>query len=117
LTVIKHIHYLSRPKFNQMKSDIFYQYVERITELFRITKEELFSKSKRRDLVDARYLLYYVCYKRPMSLAYIQKYMSENGYEIKHSSVIYGINVISERVKSDSDYMQVVKDLEKAVFI
>jgi len=100
-----------------MKSDIFYQYVERITELFRITKEELFSKSKRRDLVDARYLLYYVCYKRPMSLAYIQKYMSENGYEIKHSSVIYGINVISERVKSDSDYMQVVKDLEKAVFI
>jgi len=43
--------------------------------------------------------------------------MSENGYEIKHSSVIYGINVISERVKSDSDYMQVVKDLEKAVFI
>jgi chromosomal replication initiation ATPase DnaA len=100
-----------------MKSDIFYQYVERITELFRITKEELFSKSKRRDLVDARYLLYYMCYKRPMSLAYIQKYMSENGYAIKHSSVIYGINVISERVKSDSDYMQVVKDLEKAVFI
>ena len=94
-----------------MKSDIFYQYVDRITELFRITKEELFSKSKRRDLVDARYLLYYLCYKRPMSLSYIQKYMAENNYYISHSSVIYGINIIIERVKDDNDYMQVVKDI------
>lgn len=100
-----------------MKSDIFYQYVERITELFRIPKEELFSKSKRRDLVDARYLLYYLCYKRPMSLSYIQRYMSENGYFIRHSSVIYGINTVIEKVKEDSDYMQVVKDIEKTVFI
>lgn len=100
-----------------MKSDIFYQYVERITELFRITKEELFSKSKRRDIVDARYLLYYLCYKRPMSLSYIQKYMLENDYQIGHSSVIYGVNTVIEKVKNDSDYMQVVKDIQKAVFI
>lgn len=99
-----------------MKSDIFYQYVDRITELFRITREELFSKSKRRDLVDARYLLYYLCYTRPMSLSYIQKYMAENSYLISHSSVIYGINIIIDRVKDDSDYMQVVKDIQKAVF-
>lgn len=52
-----------------------------------------------------------------MSLSYIQKYMSENGYFIRHSSVIYGINTVIERVKEDSDYMQVVKDIEKAVFI
>ena len=109
--------YLSRPKFNLMKSDVFNQYVDRISELFHISKEELFSKSKRRELVDARHLLYYLCYKRPMTLGYIQKYMASNGYTIQHSSVIHGVNIVDKRVKEDSDYMQVVKDIQKAVFI
>ena len=100
-----------------MKNDIFNQYVDRIVELFEISKEELFSKSKRRDIVDARYLLYYLCHKRPMTLSYIQKFMNANGYEIKHSSVIHGINTTIEKVKNDSDYSHVVKDMEKAVFI
>ena len=100
-----------------MKNDIFTQYVDRIVELFEISREELFSKSKRRDIVDARYLLYYLCHKRPMTLSYIQKFMKANGYEIQHSSVIHGINTTMEKVKNDSDYSQVVKDMEKAVFI
>jgi chromosomal replication initiation ATPase DnaA len=100
-----------------MKVDIFNQYVERITELFGVSKEKLFSKTKERELVDARYLLYYLCFKRPMSLSYIQKYMAENGYEIKHSTIIYGISTVEKRVKEDSDYMQIVKDIQKAVFI
>lgn len=100
-----------------MKNDIFNQYVDRIVELFEISREELFSKSKRRDIVDARYLLYYLCHKRPMTLSYIQKFMKANGYEIQHSSVIHGINTTMERVKNDTDYSQVVKDMEKAVFI
>lgn len=100
-----------------MKIDIFNQYADRIAELFGITREDLFSKSKSRELVDARHLLYYLCYKRPMTLRYIQKFMASNGYVIQHSSVIHGINTVTKRVKDDSDYMQVVKDLEKAVFI
>ena len=100
-----------------MKNDIFTQYVERVVELFGISQEELFSKSKRRDIVDARYLLYYLCHKRPMNLRYIQKFMKDHGYDIQHSSVIHGINVAAERFKTDSDYKQVVKEMEKAVFI
>jgi chromosomal replication initiation ATPase DnaA len=100
-----------------MKNDIFNQYVERIIELFEITREELFSKTKKREAVDARYLLYYLCHKRPMTLSYIQRFMKANGYEIQHSSVIHGIKTTAKRVKSDSDYSQVVKQMEKAVFI
>jgi chromosomal replication initiation ATPase DnaA len=100
-----------------MKQDIFNQYVDRVVDLFRISKEELFSKSKKREIVDARHLLYYLCHKRPMSITYIQKYMNESGYEIQHSSIIHGINSVSERVKEDADYMQIVKEIDKAVFI
>ena len=43
--------------------------------------------------------------------------MNESGYEIQHSSIIHGINSVSERVKDDADYMQIVKEIDKAVFI
>lgn len=100
-----------------MKQDIFNQYADRIANLFSMDKSEIFSKSKKREIVDARHLLYYLCHRRPMSVAYIQMYMEENGYDIKHSSIIHGINSVSEKVKSDADYAHVVKDMEKAVFI
>jgi chromosomal replication initiation ATPase DnaA len=100
-----------------MKQDVFNQYADKIVGMFDITKEELFSKSKKREIVDARHLLYYLCYKRPMTISYIQKYMSTNGYDIQHSSIIHGINSVSLRVRDDADYMQIAKELDKAVFI
>jgi len=98
-----------------MKSDIFKQYVERVTELFEISNEEFFSKSKKRFLVDARYLVYFMCSKRPMQIAYIQKYMNDNGYKIVHSCIIHGIENVEEKLKVDKDYQTIVKELEKAV--
>lgn len=100
-----------------MKSDVFNQYVDRVTELFGLNKEELFSKSKKREFVDARYLIYYLCSKRPMQITYIQKYMKENGYDIQHSSIIHGILSVEEKIKNDKDYVTIVKEVEKAVFI
>lgn len=100
-----------------MKVDIFNQYVERVCDLFGITRDKLFSKSKQRQLVDARYLLYYLCYKRPMMISYIQKYILDNGYPTQHTTIIYGISTVEKRIKEDADYMQVVKDIQKAVFI
>lgn len=100
-----------------MKIEIFHQYLERVTEQFRITKEEMLSKTKKRELVDARYLLYYLCYKRPMTIAYIQKFMNESGFKVQHSSIIYGIGTVEKRVAEDKDYLQVVKEIERAVYI
>lgn len=100
-----------------MKQDVFNQYADKIVGMFDITKEELFSKTKRREIVDARHFLYYLCHKRPMSITYIQKYMSSNGYDVHHSSIVHGINSVSSRMKDDIDYMQIAKELDKAVFI
>lgn len=100
-----------------MKSDIFGQYADRISDLFRISKSDLFSKNKRRDLVDARQLLYYLCYKRPMALIYIQNYMKDNGYDISHSTIIHSISVVEKRIKDDKDYASVVNSLQNKVSI
>jgi chromosomal replication initiator protein len=100
-----------------MKEDVFNQYVDRVTDLFGIEKEELFSKSKKRNLVDARQLLYYLCSKRPIQVTYIQKYMKDNGYNVCHSVIIHGINVMNKKVETDKDYKTIANDIDRAVFI
>lgn len=100
-----------------MKEDVFNQYIERVSNLFSITKEELFSKSKKRNLVDARQLVYYLCSKRPIQITYIQKYMSDNGYSVSHSSIIHGINVMNRKVEEDKDYKTIAHEIDRAVFI
>jgi len=94
-----------------MKNEIFNRYVEDVCTLFEVSKEEFFTKNKRSDLADARHLLYYLCYKRPMLIIYIQDFMKKNGYEISHSTVIYGISKVKKKVRRDPDYIRVVGDL------
>jgi chromosomal replication initiation ATPase DnaA len=100
-----------------MKQDVFNQYVERVTDLFGITKEDFFSKTKKRAIVDARQLVYYLCAKRPMQITYIERYMKEGGYNIAHPSIIHGISAVERRIVEDKDYVSVVKEVERAVFI
>ena len=97
-----------------MKRNIFNEYVEKVVELYGITKGELFQKSKVREIVDARHVLYYLCYNRPMKLKYIQKYMSEAGYDIGHSSVLHGIQAVTNLVQSDEDIAFVIDSLQDA---
>tara|TARA_R110000868_G_scaffold800_3_gene5892 strand:+ start:4612 stop:4914 length:303 start_codon:yes stop_codon:yes gene_type:complete len=100
-----------------MKQGIFYQYVERITDLFQIKSEDLFSKNKRRDLVDARHLLYYLCTVRHIPLSIARKYMADNGYIIPHQSIAHGIKQVKRKLEEDKDYVTIVKDIDNAVFI
>lgn len=100
-----------------MKVDIFNQYVDKVTDRFGITKEELFSKTKKREYVDARHMLYFLCYHRPMRIKYIQEYMSANGYPINHSAIIHGIKQVDGILAEDRDYQQIVKSIEECVSI
>ncbi len=94
-----------------MKTKIFNLYVDRVCFLFGIDKETLFTKTKRRDVVDARHLLYYLCHQRPMRLVYIQEYMAENGYVINHSSIHHGIAQVKNKVENDVDYVTAINEV------
>jgi chromosomal replication initiation ATPase DnaA len=100
-----------------MKQDVFNQYVERVTNMFNISKEDFYSNIKKREFVDARHLVYYLCSKRPMQITYIQRYMNDAGSNVKHPSIIHGISAVEQRILDDKDYISVIKDVERAVFI
>ncbi len=104
-----------------MKERIFNLYAKRVGELYNLSPEELFKKSKTRECVDARHLLYYLCSKRPMRITYIQKYMKENGMEKPDKSGIlsffecyknvFGLkeNIITQR--KNISYKEFSKDI------
>jgi len=75
----------------------------------------LFVKSKRRDIVDARHLLYFLCSERPMRIRYIQQYMEENGYKVGHSTIIHGIKQIREKSEYDTDYQKIINDIKECI--
>lgn len=94
-----------------MKVKIFQNYVDSVREIFGLSEKEMFTKTKKRDVVDARHLLYYLCYTRPMRLKYIQDYMSDKGYDVKHSTIIHGINIVEDKIKEDPDYKSVIQSI------
>jgi hypothetical protein len=100
-----------------MKQDIFDEYVEKVSYLFRIDKAHLFNNCKKQDYVDARYLLYYLCSLRPMRVKTIQGYMKENGYDVPHSIVCRGISVFAEKIQQDRDYQNLVRDIQNSITI
>jgi len=100
-----------------MKEDVFNQYVERVIDLFNITKEEFFSKTKKRNIVDARQLVYYLCSERHIQITYIQRYMIDNGLNVVHSVVIHGIKRMNKRIEEDKDYKTIANEIDRAVFI
>lgn len=95
-----------------MKRKVFRKYSERVADLYDIDLDTLFSKTKRRDCVDARHLLYYLCSKRPMRLVYIQEYLGNWGYDIPHSTIHHGIKQVEKRLEqNDTDYKDTIDSI------
>ena len=98
-----------------MHYPIFSGYVSHVCDVYSISPVDLFVKSKRRDIVDARHLLYFLCYERPMRIRYIQQYMEENGYRVGHSTIIHGIKQIKEKSEYDTDYQKIINDIKECI--
>ena len=98
-----------------MKREIFNLYLESISSRFDVPKDDIFTKTKRREIVDALHVLYYMCSERPMKISYIQMYMKESGYDIAHSSIIHGIRQVKLLVDSDKDYHRMISEIEETI--
>ena len=97
-----------------MKREIFEAYVDAICQRFKITRKEFFTKNKQRDLVEARYMLFYLCKKRPMRICNIEEYMGEHKYSITHPNIIRGIRSMAHKIESDQDYANILHEIAAA---
>jgi len=94
-----------------MKRDILDVYAKAIAKKFHITLDEMFEKNRRRDIVDARQMLYYLCMERPIRVSYIKRFMEENGHKVTHSNIIYSYKKAKELIDGDSDYKNLITEI------
>lgn len=98
-----------------MKKNIFDQYVKKVCERYGIDTKELFSRNKKREISDARQLLYFLCFQRPMKKIEIVRYMEEEGLKVTPTNVRYSINRVNDKIKEDKDYIHVIREINSCV--
>ena len=95
-----------------MKEYIFKQYLDNVIEHLGITLEDLLQETKTRTIVEARYILYYLCQERGMSLSEIKSYMETQGFEVTIATMMKGVAKAKDIIDNDSDYKYIVRKLQ-----
>ena len=97
-----------------MKEYIFKEYLANILSHLDITQNEFFERSKKREVVLPRQILYYLCREKAhMQFTEIRRYLTKQGFEVALDTIIYGYNSFSELLKEDEDYLYIVNKLKE----
>lgn len=80
---------------------------------FGVTRQQLFSKSRRREMVEARHVTMYLMrkYKLFGSLKMIGKYFNRD-----HTTVLHALNNVQSLIDTDKVFKSIVLDIESTVF-
>lgn len=100
-----------------MKKEVFDYYAKLVADKFSLKIGDLFAKTKKQEIVDARHTLFLLCKLRPMANHYIVKFMCDNGYITPHTTIISGIKKAEDLYQKSRDYADLVDDLKEEVNI
>lgn len=101
-----------------MKKKIFDQYVKEVCELYRFEDESiLWTKSKSPQFSNARYLLYFLAFRRGINMADISRYCQEYGFDVPRSNIIHASRKLGKLFEVDVDYSSVIRRIEASVII
>ena len=98
-----------------MKKEIFNNYATAIAQQIHLQLDDVFTKSRKRELVDARQMLYYLCMERPIRVAYIKRFMSEAGLDVAYTTIIHGYKKAKALIDNDSDYQHMIDKIQENV--
>ena len=98
-----------------MKRGIFNKYVKLLCKEVGISEKDLFKKSKASKISSARFILYSMCYQRPMNILQISDLMSERGYTTSRQTIEYGISKIN--TESDPDVQEFISNTIQNIII
>ena len=100
-----------------MKKDIFNQYVAKVAEVYDVEEDVIFRETKKQSVVDARHMLLYLCYTRPMPIYSLREYLAERGCPLQQSAIMNGVRKAENHKLEDKDYAQVLSNIINSVKI
>lgn len=96
----------------EKKSINFDMIVENTAEFYRLNPDAIFSKSRIREIADARQMIMYLCRKHTgLSSTAIGAKMNR-----KHATVLHGINSVADRLEVVRELKEAVESIEKSLF-
>lgn len=96
-------------KIDKKKNINFDMIVEATAEFYKLNPDAIFSKSRVRDIADARHVIMYLCHKlTPLSSSAIGHKLNR-----KHTTVLHGISAIEDRLPFAKDIALAVDAIEK----
>ena len=98
-----------------MKKEIFDKYASLVADQFFIKLEDMFSKSRVHPRPEARQMLYYLAFERPIKIGSIRRFMEESGLPVQHNTIMKGYKNAKKLVDSDEDYKDFIKKIEHDV--
>jgi chromosomal replication initiator protein len=98
-----------------MNNLIFEKYTDEVCKIFEVNRDKLFTKTREKNVVEARQMLFYLCYTRPIGLNMIQSLTSNKGLDIAHTSILHGIRSMQKRRSISRDYNTVIERIENSV--
>ncbi len=97
---------MDRIKFNQLADDI--------ANAYGTDRKRLLERSIRQFDTQPRHLLWYVCSKRGIPNVFIEAFTSENGLEVKHSTISRGISRAVTIIKKNEQARKLSEKLIKS---
>lgn len=98
-----------------MKKEIFDAYLQAVCKRYGLSTEEFIAKTKESVIVRARYMVFYLCHNRMMSIKEIEKYMASIGHTITHATIVRGIQSMEKQIIEDKDYANVIRSISNSV--
>lgn len=91
-----------------IKRKTFDMYFKEVSDAFGI---DILSDTRERDYTDARFVLYYLCRENNMRLKQIQEYLSDLGFSVSHTNIVYGHSHVSSLINKDEEMKQLVDSI------
>jgi chromosomal replication initiation ATPase DnaA len=94
-----------------MKKELFQSILSQILNKYGISKEEMYEQTKMPDIVNARYLLFYVCVMKGISISRLQILLKADGFDMTYATILRGIKVMEKRILEDADYSKIISSI------
>lgn len=94
-----------------MKKELFQSILLQILKKYQVSKEEFYEQTKMPDVVNARYLLFYICAMKGMSPSRIRRLLKDDGFNMTYATIFRGIKQMEKRILEDADYAKIISSI------
>lgn len=98
-----------------MNKVLFNTILEQILLIYKISKNDLYEQSRVRDAVYARYLLFFICKMKGISVRRIHRLLKDDGFETTEVTVFRGIKGMEKLILEDTNYKEIITQINTKI--